>query len=74
MVFNGVVGATVEDLCDVSPLVLVFSVHQEQDPLLFTSPVYFLDSGVQMIVPTFTTLLAHATGKGVSDTSPAART
>ena len=60
MVLDGVVGATFEDLGDLSPLVADNAVHQKENPLLLFVPVNFLDSRVQMVVPALATLLSHA--------------
>ena len=59
MVFDRVVSATFENLGDFSPLVVDNSVHEEQNPLLFFIPVDFLNSGVEVIVPTLSALLAN---------------
>ena len=59
MVFDRVVGATFENLGDFSPLVVDDSVHEEEDPLFFFIPVNFLNSGVEVIVPTLSALLAN---------------
>ena len=60
MVLNRVVCAPFEHLGDLGPLVVHDTVHQKQDPLFLLVPVAFLDAGVEMVVPSLTTLLADA--------------
>jgi hypothetical protein len=60
MIFNGVVSSTVQNLCNVSPFVVKLPVHQIENPFLFSTPIDLFYSWVQMIVPTLSTLLAHA--------------
>jgi len=60
VVLDGVVGAALEDLGDLSPLVVDDAVHQEEDPLFLFVPVNFLDARVQVIVPALSALLSHA--------------
>ena len=60
MVFDRVVGATLENLGDFGPLVVNDSVHEEKNPLFFFIPVNFLNSGVEVIVPALSALLANA--------------
>ena len=60
MVFDRVVSASLEDFGDFSPLVIDDSVHKEKDPLLFLTPVNFLDKWVKMVVPSLSTLLTHS--------------
>ncbi len=73
MVFDCVVSTAVQDLGDVCPLVVELSVHQEQDPLLLTTPVNLLDPWIQMVVPAFTTLLSHASWQMLGYRSPSLR-
>jgi len=70
VIFNRVVSSTIEHLCDVRPLVIELPVHEEQDPLLLTTPVDFLYSWIQMVVPALTTLLSHSAREVLSDRSP----
>lgn len=70
MVLDGVVSAALEHLRDVGPLVSVLAVGNEQDPLLFATPGILLDLWIQMVVPTFTTLLSNTAGKVLCDLSP----
>ena len=60
MVFDRVVGATLENLGDFGPLVVNDSVHEEKNPLFFFIPVNFLNSWVEVIVPALSALLANA--------------
>ena len=70
MIFDGVVGATFEDFGDLSPFVIDNPMHQEQNPLFLLVPVDLFDSGVQVIVPTFTTLLTDTAVQMLRDKSP----
>ena len=70
MVLDGVVRAAFEHLGDLRPLIIDDAVHEEQNPLLFFVPVNFLDSGVQVIVPSLATLLADAAIEVLTDQSP----
>ena len=71
VVFDGVIGTPVKIFRDVGPPVLQFAVLQEQDPLFLVAPTGFLDTRVQVVVPTFTTLLSLAAGQLRSDCCPA---
>jgi len=62
VVLDRVVGSTVKIFGDVGPAVFELSVLEEENPLLFVTPIYFLNAGVQMVVPALTTLLALAAG------------
>ena len=70
MIFDGVVGATFQDFGDLGPFVIDNPVHQEQNPLFLLVPVDLFDSGVQVIVPTFTTLLTDTTRQKFCDLTP----
>ena len=60
MVLDGVVGATLEHLGDLGPLVVDDAVHEEEDPLLLLAPVDLLDAWVEMVVPPFTALFSDS--------------
>jgi len=60
VVLDRVVSPTVEVLGDVSPPILQLPVLQKQDPFFLVAPVDLLDSGVQVVVPSFAALLALA--------------
>lgn len=46
MVLDGVVGAALEDLGDLGPLVAHNAVHEEKNPFLLFTPVNFLNARV----------------------------
>ena len=46
VVLDRVVGAALEDLSDLGPLVAHDAVHEEKDPLLLFTPVNFLNTGI----------------------------
>ena len=73
VVLDRVVGAALEDLGDLGPLVIHDAVHKEQDPLFFLVPVNFLDSWIQVIVPALATLLSYATIEVLRDECPLLR-
>jgi hypothetical protein len=70
MILNCVVSATLENFGDLGPLVTIISVHQVKDPLFLFTPANLLNLRVQMVVPSFSTLLTDASWKILSDESP----
>ena len=70
MVFNGIIGSALKDFSNFSPLIVDNSVHQEKDPLLFFTPVYLLDKGVQVVVPSLTALLSNSVLQMLSNEGP----
>lgn len=61
MVFDGVVGSSFENVCNVGPFVGEVTVEKVQDPLFLVSPYSLsLNHWVQVIVPPLTTLFANA--------------
>lgn len=60
VVLDRVVGATFENLGNLCPLVVDDAVHEEKNPLFLFIPVNFLNSRVEVVVPTLSALLAHA--------------
>ena len=67
MVFDLVITATFEELRYVDPLVAVKLVSQEQDPLLFLTPLAFFNARVQDIVPMLAALLCSSAAQVLSD-------
>ena len=67
MVFDRVVGSSIQDLCNFSPFVAYLSMLQKQGPLLFRLPIFLLDFGIQVIMPSFPALLSYSSRKVVSD-------
>lgn len=70
MILNVVVGPSVEVFCDFGPTISVFLVELENLLVFLFCPTVFLDVGIQMVVPTFTTLLTDATFQIMSDLRP----
>lgn len=71
MVLDGVVGAALENFGDFGPSVaLLHPVHQEQDPLLLTTPSNMFDHWVQVVVPALPALLAKPVGHILSEEGP----
>jgi hypothetical protein len=60
MILDGIVGAAGEMFGDFGPAVSQGPVRQEEDPFFEIAPVLLLDVGIQMVVPSFATLLADA--------------
>ena len=58
MVLDGVVGAPWEHFGHFSPFVAVGGVGQKENPLFMGHPFHFEDARVEVVVPTFSTLLA----------------
>ena len=73
MIFDRIVSATFENLGYLRPLIVDDAMHEEENPLLLFIPIDFFDSGVQVIVPTFTTLLSHPAVEMLGDKSPLLR-
>ena len=70
VVLDRVVRATFEGLGNFSPLVLLEVVLCVKNELFFETPLVFLDSRVQVIVPSLPTLLADATRQVLCDRGP----
>ena len=70
MIFDSVVCAAFQTMGDLSPLVFVDLVFDEQNELLFLGPLNLLDHWIEMVVPAFTTLLADSTREFVGDFGP----
>ena len=59
MIFDRVVGAALEHLCNFSPFVADDAVHEEQDPLFLLVPVDLFDARVEVVVPALAALLSN---------------
>jgi hypothetical protein len=70
VVLYGVVSAAFQHLCNLSPSILDLAVHEEEDPLFFLGPLLFFDLGVQMVVPSFSALLALSLREVLADHCP----
>ena len=73
MILDRVVGASLEHLSDLGPLVVDDAVHQEQDPLFLLVPVDLLDARVEVVVPALAALLAHSAVQVLRDEGPLLR-
>ena len=71
MIFDSVIRAAIQDLGDFCPLIVNHPVHQKQNPLLLSGPVYLLDPWIEVVVPPFATLLAHPARKVLCYRGPA---
>lgn len=58
MILDGVVGPSLDELSEYGPFVAVEFVEEKEDPLLLLRPGVFDYGGVEMVVPSFATLLA----------------
>ena len=65
-----IVSPSRDKLGDFRPLVAVFFVRFDDGPVLFLSPFVFLDSWIQVIVPSLTTLLSNSSGKSLGNVAP----
>ena len=70
VIFDSVVCAAFQTMGDLSPLVFVDLVFDEQNELLFLGPLNLLDHWIEMVVPALTTLLADPTREFVGDFGP----
>lgn len=70
MVLDSIICATVEDLGDLSPLVAHASMIEVEEELLLQAPCDLLDVGIQMVVPSLSTLLSNPPRKLLGDLSP----
>lgn len=73
VVLDGVISAALEHFGDLGPLVVNDPVHQEEDPLLLLTPVYFLDQRIEVVVPALATLLSDAVFEVAGDLGPLLR-
>lgn len=60
MIFYCVVGPSTELLGDLCPSVANQSVRKKKDPLFLGSPIVLLDVGTEVVMPSFSALLAHS--------------
>ena len=70
VILNCVVCAAFQTMGNLSPLVFVDLVFDEQNELLFLGPLNLLDHRVEMVVPAFTALLANSTREFVGNFGP----
>jgi hypothetical protein len=61
MILYRIVRSPLEVLGEVSPLVAHILVEDEENPLLIFGPLFLIDVGVEMIMPSFPALFADAT-------------
>ena len=60
MVFNCIIGPSLDQIRDFGPFVSNLLTRGMDDPILVNRPIRFFDSRIQMIVPPLATLLANA--------------
>lgn len=70
VVLDRIVGPTWDDLRKDRPLVPVELMQKEKFPLFFFAPDRFDDRGVQVVMPSFTTLFPLSSGHKVGDGAP----
>lgn len=70
MILNCIICSAIEDFRYFGPFVVLNSILKEQNPFFFFTPADFLNFRVQMIVPSFTTLLSCTILKVLSNLSP----
>jgi len=63
VVLDGIICSSLEDLGNLSPLVLELAMHHEEYPFFFFAPPTFFYFGVQVVMPSLATLLPNARGK-----------
>ena len=69
-VLDGVVGATVYFLGDVTPPIPMDQVQLDNEQVLLHRPLALANGRVQVIVPALTTLLSNAPGQALGHVSP----
>ena len=72
VVFDRVIGTTMNNVRDLSPSILRASLQNEEDPTFFDAPLALLQERIQLVVPSLTALLAGPVGDGVSNDLPLA--
>ena len=70
MVLYGVVRSALQHHSNFSPFIALLSVRQEKDPLFFAGPDTLFYSGVEVIVPSLTALLADTARQVFCDLCP----
>ena len=70
MVLNVIISAAIQELCDFRPFVAVSLVELQYFVVLFFTPTVFLYVGIQMVVPSLSTLLSYTTFQIISDLTP----
>ncbi len=61
MIFNGIIGSTLQVFGNLSPLIAHDKMGQIKDPLFLIRPVLLLDIGVKMIMPSLSALFTDST-------------
>lgn len=70
VVLDGVIGAARQKFGHVRPFASMDHMCEVEDPLLFEGPFGFEDDGVEVVVPSFPTLLAETSGHKLGDERP----
>jgi hypothetical protein len=61
VIFNGIIGPTLKIFCHFRPFVAHHPMTEKEYPFLGITPFILIDIRIQVIVPSFSTLLADAT-------------
>jgi hypothetical protein len=69
-VFYMVVSTPRQELSDLAPLVAVLLVSLDDGSVLLRCPLVFLNVGIQVVVPTLSTLLSDPTGESLGYVTP----
>ena len=59
MILNSIVGPPSELFGELSPLIAVILVKEEQEPFFTDSPLFFINVWVEVVVPSFATLFSY---------------
>ena len=70
MILNGIVSSSFKKLCNVSPFIVLLLIRNVQNELFFFGPVVFLDSWVEVVMPSLTALLSNPSWEILSNTCP----
>ena len=60
MILNRVISSTFKNFSDLGPLVIHNTMHEEENPLFLLIPVDFFNTRIEVIVPSFATLLSYS--------------
>ena len=74
VILNRVISSTFKNFSDLGPLVIHNTMHEEENPLFLLIPVDFFNTRIEMIVPSFATLLSYSAVEVLRYKGPLLRT
>ena len=72
-ILNGIISSSMENLSYFTPSVSYLAVHLKYNSVFFLAPFFFFDIGIQVIVPSLSTLFPYSSRKGLSYGRPVSR-